>query len=42
MTPLGRLGNPEDLFEILFFLASENSSYVTGQNIIVDGGKTFI
>ena len=42
LTPLGRLGNPKDLFELLFFLASENSSYVTGQNIIVDGGKTSI
>jgi len=42
MTPFGRLGNPKDLFELLFFLASENSSYVTGQNIIVDGGKTSI
>lgn len=42
MTPFGRLGNPKDLFGLLFFLASENSSYITGQNIIVDGGKTSI
>ena len=42
MTPLGRLGNPKDLFEILLFLAGKNSSYVTGQNIVVDGRKTSI
>ena len=42
MTPMGRLGNPSDLFGILHFLASDSSSYVTGQNILIDGGKTII
>ena len=42
MTPHGRLGNPDDLYGLLFFLASDNSLYITGQNILADGGKTII
>lgn len=39
-TPLGRMGNSDDLIGILFFLISDRSSYCTGQNFIVDGGFT--
>ena len=42
MTPMARLGEPKDLLGLLFFLASQESSYITGQNILVDGGKTII
>lgn len=39
-TPLGRIGEPQDLQGIIVLLASDASSYLTGQNIAVDGGWT--
>jgi len=38
MIPLGTLGTPEDVANVCLFLASSDSSYVTGQVITVDGG----
>ena len=38
--PLGRLGLPEDVAKTVLFLASDDAAYVTGQNVLVDGGVT--
>lgn len=37
-TPLRRLGEPEDVAEVVVFLASEQARFITGQTIYVDGG----
>ena len=39
-TPLRRLGNTEDIAKVALFLDSENSLFITGQDIVVDGGYT--
>ncbi len=39
-TPLGRLGEPEDVADVIVFLASEQARWVTGQLIYVSGGHT--
>lgn len=39
-TPLGRLGEPNEVAALAHFLASEEAAYITGQNIAIDGGLT--
>jgi len=40
-SPLNRMGLPEDLAGICYFLCTEEASWITGQTFIVDGGTTF-
>jgi NAD(P)-dependent dehydrogenase (short-subunit alcohol dehydrogenase family) len=37
--PLGRIGNPEDVANLCLFLASDLSSYLTGETIFLSGGS---
>ncbi len=39
-TPLGRTGRPEEVSEAICFLCSDQSSFITGQNITIDGGMS--
>jgi NAD(P)-dependent dehydrogenase (short-subunit alcohol dehydrogenase family) len=36
--PIGRIGRPEEIAEVALFLASERSSFMIGESVIVDGG----
>ena len=40
MHPVGRLGEPEDVGNLAVWLASDESSFVTGQVFVIDGGRT--
>lgn len=39
-TPMGRLGRPRELRELVVYLASDASSYMTGSTVVMDGGYT--
>ncbi|MCU1491552.1 MAG: yxbG [Acidimicrobiaceae bacterium] len=40
LVPMGRLGKPEEIAAAFAYLASDDAAYVTGQNLVVDGGLT--
>ena len=41
-TPLGRIGQPDDIAGVVHFLLSDAANYITGQMIVADGGETII
>jgi NAD(P)-dependent dehydrogenase (short-subunit alcohol dehydrogenase family) len=40
--PMGRMAEPEDIAAVALFLASDDSGFVTGQNVAVNGGSAFL
>jgi 3-oxoacyl-[acyl-carrier protein] reductase len=39
-TPMGRSGTPQEVADLIAFLASDEATYITGQMIVIDGGNT--
>lgn len=39
-TPMGKFGEPEDIADAVFFLASDQASFITGETLKVDGGNS--
>lgn len=41
-TPMGIIGRPEDVASVVLFLASDDSRFITGQSLLIDGGRWMI
>ncbi len=41
-TPMGRIGQPEEIAEVIAFLLSERSSFMTGQTVVASGGRVVL
>ena len=41
-TPLSRIGQPEELAEVICFLLSDRSSFMTGQTVVASGGRVLL
>ena len=39
-TPLARVGAPDDIADVVVFLCSDLARFMTGQNLVIDGGMT--
>ncbi|MGB5078199.1 MAG: SDR family oxidoreductase, partial [Sphingorhabdus sp.] len=42
MTPMGRMGQPEEIASAVLWLCSDQSSFVTGHPLVIDGGATAV
>lgn len=42
LIPRGKIGSPEEIATVALFLASDDSSYVNGMELVTDGGTTVI
>jgi len=40
--PMMRFGDPDDIANLVFFLSSDDSSYITGQNFHINGGMLMV
>jgi NAD(P)-dependent dehydrogenase (short-subunit alcohol dehydrogenase family) len=38
-TPLGRAAEPQEIIDLILFIASEKGQYINGENIMIDGGR---
>jgi NAD(P)-dependent dehydrogenase (short-subunit alcohol dehydrogenase family) len=39
LTPSGRIGEPADIAEAIVFLASDSAAWITGETLVIDGGR---